>query len=52
MWRLQVNPELTIGHDVNVNDNSNTFLIMTEMSEKLTAFKDCVDPQEDSESGE
>jgi len=52
MWQLQGNPELTIGYDGHTNDNSNTVLIITETSEKLTAFKDCVDPKEDSESGE
>ena len=52
MWQLQGNPELTIGYDDHDNDNSNAVLIKTETSEKLTVFKDCVDPEEDSKIGE
>ena len=43
---------MTIGCDGHANDDSNTVLITTETLEKVTAFKDCVDHQEGSESGE
>ena len=43
---------MTTGHDGCANGNSNDVLIKTKTSEKVTAFKDCVDPQTDFESGE
>ena len=52
VWKFQGNTELKTGYDGHANENSRTLFIITETLEKLTAFKDCVDPKEDSESGE
>ena len=52
MWRLIRFPLLTMGYNGHTNDVGNQVLILTETAEDKTAFVKCVNPNENTESGE
>jgi hypothetical protein len=51
LWQVCGNPLLTMGFDGYTGENSNSVVNITETAEDLAAFKNCVDPGENSEDG-